>query len=218
MRTTLLLTASLLALSGCSSAVSLGDPTPGAPSNTEGTDPVLVVPTPTTIVAYPEGPYGKTAGSVLPQMSWDGYREGGGEWTKVDMLDYYDPKGEKGYKALLVEMSALWCGVCRGEAGRFMSSYSSMKDKGIRVISLIIEGNSHAASTQADVDSWIKQYKCQYDVVQGKIMDLAAGGGSIGLPYNVIVDPRDMKVYKVVQGDGASVDAALDAVVKKNST
>ena len=43
-----------------------------------------------------------------------------------------------------------------------------------------------------------------------------SAGGSIGLPYNVIVDPRTMKIYKIVEGDGAAVESAINAVIKTN--
>jgi hypothetical protein len=207
-----------LALAACSSPVSLGDPNPGAPKATNPAEPVLAIPTPTPALTYPEGPYGKTAGAVIPDMSWDGYRDGKGDVTKVDLLDYYDPDGSKGIKVILVEMSALWCGVCRSEAARLAPVYEAdWKSKGARFVTLIVEGNSHSPATQPDVDTWIKTYKCPYDVVLDASMSLAPPtGGTIGLPYNVIIDPRTMKIDKVVEGDGAGVDAALKAVISRN--
>jgi len=206
----------VIALASCSSPVSLGDPTPGTKPPTPSDDPVITVPTPSQPLTYPEGPYGKTAGSVMSQLSWDGYRDGAGDWTKIDLIDYYDPDGSKGIKVILVEMSALWCGVCRSEAGRLAPIYDAeWKAKGARFITLIVQGNTKTPATEPDVDSWIKTFKCTYDVVLDPSMSIATGG-SIGLPYNVIVDPRDMTIYKVVQGDGPSVDAALKAVIAKN--
>ncbi len=59
-------------------------------------------------LTYPVGPYGKTVGSVIPNLSWDGYRDGTGEWTKISLLDYYDPDGTRGIKALKIGGAALW--------------------------------------------------------------------------------------------------------------
>lgn len=42
------------------------------------------------------------------------------------------------------------------------------------------------------------------------------GGGTVGLPYNVIVDPRTMKIVKIIQGDGSSVDTAVKSLLVKN--
>lgn len=41
-------------------------------------------------------------------------------------------------------------------------------------------------------------------------------GGTIGLPYNLIIDPRTMKIVKIIQGDGSSVDTAVKALLTTN--
>lgn len=41
-------------------------------------------------------------------------------------------------------------------------------------------------------------------------------GGSVGLPYNVIIDPRTMKITKIIQGDGTTVDNAVNSLITKN--
>lgn len=61
-------------------------------------------------------------------------------------------------------------------------------------------------------------YKCNYDVVLDAKMSLFPGtGGTIGLPYNLIIDPRTMKITKIIQGDGSSVDNAVNALITKNT-
>lgn len=57
---------------------------------------------------YPPGPYGKAVGSVIPNLSWEGYRDGTGEWTTISLLDYYDPDGSRGIHAIKVGAAALW--------------------------------------------------------------------------------------------------------------
>lgn len=59
-------------------------------------------------LTYPEGPYGKAVGSVIPNLEWEGYRDGTGEWTKVSLLDYYDPDGSRGINAIKIGGAALW--------------------------------------------------------------------------------------------------------------
>jgi hypothetical protein len=41
-------------------------------------------------------------------------------------------------------------------------------------------------------------------------------GGTIGLPYNLIIDPRTMKIVKIIQGDGSSVDTAVKSLITTN--
>jgi len=59
-------------------------------------------------LTYPEGPWGKAVGSVIPNLSWMGYRDGTGEWTKISLLDYYDPDGSRGINAIKIGAAALW--------------------------------------------------------------------------------------------------------------
>jgi hypothetical protein len=71
-------------------------------------------------------------------------------------------------------------------------------------------------ATQKTVDTWISKYSCAYDVVVDTIISDLASAGSIGLPYNVIIDPRTMKITKIIQGDGSAVDSAVSALITKN--
>lgn len=57
---------------------------------------------------YPPGPYGKAVGAVLPNVTWEGYKDGTGEWTKLSLLDYYDPDGTRGINAIKIGGAALW--------------------------------------------------------------------------------------------------------------
>jgi hypothetical protein len=66
------------------------------------------------------------------------------------------------------------------------------------------------------VDSWIAKYSLVHDVVADPGMSLAAGGGTIGLPYNVIVDPRTMKIVKIIPGDGPTVEATVNTLITTN--
>src|SRR5262245_1741407 len=98
-----------IALAACSQQVSLGDPTPGVtPDPGDPGAPPIVVPDPTPPLVYPDGPYGVVKGSVLKNFSWEGYRDGTGEWGPISMLDYYNPDLKKPIKALKLEMAATW--------------------------------------------------------------------------------------------------------------
>jgi hypothetical protein len=59
-------------------------------------------------LTYPEGPYGKAVGSTIPNLAWEGYRDGTGEWTNLSLLDYYDPDGTRGINAIKIGGAALW--------------------------------------------------------------------------------------------------------------
>jgi hypothetical protein len=76
------------------------------PTDTSVPPPPDTGPPPTT--TYPSGPYGKTTGAVLPNLSWKGYRDSTGSWTDIALGDYYDPSGSKGIRALWLGMAAVW--------------------------------------------------------------------------------------------------------------
>jgi len=81
----------------------------------------------------------------------------------------------------------------------------------------LIQDAARAPATKTTVDGWNTKYKCQYDIVADPKMQIApTGGGSIGLPYQMIIDPRTMTITKIIQGDGPSVDSAVTALITKN--
>ena len=59
-------------------------------------------------LTYPEGPYGKVVGATIPNLTWEGYRDGTGEWGPISLLDYYDPDGTRGFNAIKIGGAALW--------------------------------------------------------------------------------------------------------------
>ena len=93
--------------------------------------------------------------------------------------------------------------------------YPGLKSRGARYVSLLYQDASGAAATKATADAWIATYKCTFDVCADPTASIVSGG-SIGLPYNVIIDPRTMKVFKIIQGDGTAVDAAVESLIKTN--
>ena len=80
---------------------------------------------------------------------------------------------------------------------------------------MLIEDAFKNPATKSTVDSWVAKYSLNHDVCADPKESLATGG-SIGLPYNVIVDPRTMKIRKIIEGDGSDVEAAIDALIKAN--
>ena len=81
----------------------------------------------------------------------------------------------------------------------------------------MIQNASRGPADKSTVDGWIARYKCNYDVIADPTMSLAPPtGGTIGLPYVVIIDPRTMKIANIFQGDGPSIDTAINALIAKN--
>ncbi|MBL8714410.1 MAG: redoxin domain-containing protein [Myxococcales bacterium] len=192
-----------------------GAPPPPSDSGAADTAPPPDTAPPST--TYPSGPYGSSVGSTFPNLSFNGYRDGTGSWVPVTMADYYDPTGARGITGVLIIVSASWCGPCQEEAKALPKIYPGYKARGARFLGGLIEDSYRNPATQKNVDSWIKAFSTNYDMVaDGKSSLLPPG--SVGIPYSIVVDPRTMKVSKTWSGADPSATSIpqLDTVIAKN--
>ncbi len=90
-----------------------------------------------------------------------------------------------------------------------------MKVRGARFITALVENASSAPATQSTADTWISAYSCPNDVAIDPTKSVYPPT-SIGLPYNIIIDPRTMKVTNTFNGAGPSVDSAVNGLISKN--
>ncbi len=150
---------------------------------------------------YPPGPYGLKVGNVYPNFAFKGYRDGTGEWTDITMLDYYDPDGSRGINGIYLVVSAQWCPPCREEAKMLPGMYTSLyKPRGARFLTTMIEDTSRNPATQKTVDQWLTAYRLNFDIALDDGQETLPQEGSVGLPYNYVINPRDMRVFRIVQG------------------
>ena len=78
------------------------------------------------------------------------------------------------------------------------------------------QDGARRGATKDTVDGWISAFHCNYDVVIDPKASCRPPSGSIGLPYHVIVNPRDMTVYAIAQGAGATLDAKVKELIALN--
>ena len=204
--------------SGTAPATDSGAPPPPPATDSGGapSPPADTAPPPAT-GDYPSGPYGLSVGSVIPNLSLNGYRGGTGTWGALKLAEYYDPTGSRGAKGLLITVSAAWCGPCQEEAKDLVDMFSaSYKARGAKFLTAMIENTSRNPATQTTVDSWIKMAGTNFDIVADPSAQLLKSGA--GLPFNLVVDPRTMKVTKSWSGSdpGATSIPSLDTVLSKN--
>lgn len=152
---------------------------------------------------YPDGGFGVNAGNyVQGNLAWQGYTEGSGQTTTLSIQDYFDCDGSKGINALLIINSAEWCGVCQEEATDLPSHAASFASKGIRVLTLMVENNSGAPATTATATSWRSYFGLEDFATAADPNFTFAGFGSVGLPLQILVDPRTMKIVDRTEGFG----------------
>lgn len=150
--------------------------------------------------------YGLNRLDIYPNAKIQGYRDGKGgtmEWTDLSMQDYFDPTGERGVYAILVIVSAEWCGPCKEEAKDLPGFYTSTyKPRGAKFLTAMIENSSGKPADKAVVDRWVKTYGTNFDIgadPEGQTM-LPKTDPKWGIPRNYIIDPRTMKIARVNSG------------------
>ena len=160
---------------------------------------------------YPPGPYGTTLGAIVaPTWTWQGYVKGSNAVTTLKITDLYDCDGTKGITAVLIDEAALWCGPCNQEAMDLPAQMNAVwTAQGVVAVSLVVESDvaGHPPATTNDALRWRDAYGL--GPVANSVADpnwTFAHTGSIGLPQNLLVDPRTMKIVHYQEGYGG-VDA-----------
>jgi hypothetical protein len=211
----------LLACSSSSSGPSTGTPaedTGGTPTDTGVPADDTTPPEEDTLPAltYPEGPYGLKVTNIFPNLTLPGYKDAQGDWIDtMSMLDYYDPDGSRGITGIYFVVGAQWCPPCNTEADHLPLWWTtSYKDRGARFVTAIIEDSTHKPATQLTVDSWIKKHHINFDIWLDSTSSALPKTGSVGLPFNYLIDPRTMKIVKIIQG----IDPAITTPCTSDAT
>ncbi|MSP60408.1 MAG: hypothetical protein EXR72_08710 [Myxococcales bacterium] len=160
--------------------------------------------------AYPAGPYGNKVDQTLANQHFEGYRLAPGhtdsaEETWEEDISFGDFAANPACKCLLITYGAGWCGACKQEQPKLVAEIE--EDSSFCVLGILQEGNSMSPATKADADNWTRAYKQNFPVVLGTSQSKNLWNGhakgsppSIGLPFNMVVHPRSMKVLQVIQG------------------
>jgi hypothetical protein len=163
---------------------------------------------------YPSGPYGVALGSVLsPTLAWHGYAPNATTPSTLKITDLYDCDGSKGVNAIVVLSSAQWCVACQQEAEfipSWLGSTGPIAGKwtalGVQVVTLVTQTNQNEPATLATAE----QYRTENSVTDVWVVaDPGTTFPSDSIPYDLLIDPRTMKVVDLMDND--NYDAAPPA-------
>ncbi|MFO0587537.1 MAG: hypothetical protein U0441_08360 [Polyangiaceae bacterium] len=194
-----------------------GDTTTGETPTGETTTGDTTTSTTTSPVdcQYPNGPTGVNVGNIVSgNLAWQGFPEGAAALGSVSIQDYFDCDGSKGINAILIDSSAVWCGVCQEEASDLPSQESTFQAKGVRVITLMIQDNSGNPATTNTAKSWRSNFGLDMYAVVADPNFSFGGDGNVGLPLQIIVDPRTMKIVAREEGFGGDYSSVLQLAQK----
>jgi hypothetical protein len=184
------------------------DPPPPQTGGTTGASPCT----------YPPGPYGTKVGdTVSPNHSWQGFLENSSSAKAATPAEYFDCDGSRGVHAVLLVQSATWCGACKTEAAKYNSKMANgWKQKGIRILTLMIENAYGQPATLSTAQGWRDSYSNgSWSVVADPDFTFRTSGSN-GLPTTLILDPRTMKIIHRQEG-GAST-SKLEGLALSNAS
>jgi hypothetical protein len=211
---------------GCSSSSSPADaPTDSGaavPDDAGGVSPDADFDSAPKGCVYPAGPYGITPGKVLnPNLQWQGFAPGATTASTVKITDLYDCDGSKGINAFVIDSAGQWCVACQYVAQDIPTWFSPTGDDwtklGIQILTLVIQNNNYEPATITTAQQWRSLFKLTDIYV---VADPADTFPTTSLPYELLVDPRTMKITMDISEDTTlnkdGSDPNVTALAKKN--
>lgn len=181
---------------------------------------------------YPEGPYGFTVGSIMPNLKMMGYISFAGNindgvwdestqrWRQViQMSDLYNPTGDGVYpegslygafapkpKALMLDISAAWCPPCQAEADDVLNNkYYTYNPQGGQIMVALLQDTDGYPSKLTDLDMWVQTYAIPYlSVIGGSSPMMIYLDGA--WPTNILIDLRTMQIVERITGGPVEPD------------
>jgi len=166
--------------------------------------------------AYPPGPYGKTVGSVIENITWVGYSDPTARTlaTNEPYASYsLDDARKSGMRYAMFNLGDFNCPSCQASAMELASGAASVVAAGGVVIEVLTSTNIGASpATQTNLENWINNF----NLVNTSVKD-PDGSGTYTLDnygpreQAYIIDLSTMKIVDILQGviDGTPHSAGL---------
>jgi peroxiredoxin len=106
---------------------------------------------------------------------------------------------------ILLDFSADWCGPCRAEAARLEALFDEYKDRGLVIITIMIDGGSAA--------DWATQYGLTFPVLEDTGNGLWNIYGEGYVPLNIVLDRNLTIRYK--DGDAGFQETVIKTEIEK---
>ena len=168
--------------------------------------------------AYPDY-VGLEIGRSIPNFKFVGYANymepaNGQALQYLEMSDFYNPTGEEVFpadspygpntpkpRALLLDISAVWCGPCNYESEVVLHElYPGMKAAGGHFLAVLVESdNGGEPATYFELENWAASYDVSYTLVLDPTWQTKSLLGG-GYPTNIIIRTRDMKIIDRISG------------------
>lgn len=171
--------------------------------------------------AYPTGDVGVLPGKIIQNFKFVGYKDAAvtGGLKPISLAEFYDPTGET-VRMIHIQAAGSWCSACRGETKALVPIKKDLDDRKVIWLVALAEGaTGGSASTQKDLDLWIKDFDSPFThLLDPNRKNLGVFFGAAALPWNADIDAKTMKIISSDTGGpttGAAILELLDASLAK---
>lgn len=174
-------------------------------------------------LAYPEGPYGISKNSTIPNLKFYGLHNPAEhpqelanvpELEPIEIAEFYNPDGNATFAAdspyrpgepkptvLWIDISAQWCPPCQQESKTVLpADYAKYHDKGLEVILELIEDTQGNDALPKNLWQWTTKYKTAWPAVIDPTRQVDSFFVQSAYPTNILVDLKTMKIVYVIAG------------------
>ncbi|MGC4117557.1 MAG: hypothetical protein QM765_23970 [Myxococcales bacterium] len=171
----------------------------------------------------PGGGTDYNVGGVVENLVLSGYTQGvatGSVYRPIELAEFYDPDGSKGYKVLFVNVGSRWCKFCKaeaqgdGETPSLNDICQARKDKGLVCYTAILEDENYPnteRAEKADLTWWATSFNTEYALVMDPNFSWTVYGDASAVPHNLFIDTRTMKLLAICHGaDTVCIQTNMD--------
>lgn len=198
-----------------------GSEDPPPPSPAFDAEPVA----PTTPVAYPSGPYGRTKGATIQNLRFLGWRNAaaaGYDPTRLEVIslsDFYNPDGSKDVRLLALNASAVWCTVCRAEYRHLERDgiHAKYRPKGVEILGVLFEDADFNPARPSDLVVWggPEAFDTPFPLVIDPAFKTGGYFSSDATPMNMLIDTRTMEILDITMGYDSARPGVYWAAIDK---
>jgi hypothetical protein len=182
---------------------------------------------------YPAGPFGIEKGSISENYKFIGFPDPSKDKSalrEIQLADFYNPTGDEVWpadsiyagkkkpKALLIVVSAVWCGPCQYENAEILpDEYAKYNPLGAEFFLLLADGPTVGKPAETKhLINWTTKYNTAWPAVLDPGSKLSALFEADAFPANLLIDTTTMEIVDVVAGvpeQGSSFYVALEGLL-----
>jgi hypothetical protein len=132
----------------------------------------------------------------------------------IQLADFYNPDGQQTFaadspygagpkpKALLINVSSVWCGPCNYEADQVLpGEYLKYQPQGGEFLLQLADGPTPGTAAESKhLFNWTQKYDVNYPATIDPTYKLSSLFESDAFPANMIIKTSDMTIVEVISG------------------